>query len=219
MLIKTSAMLTDKQKKKRAAYILKTLNRLYPEVPLPLKHKDPYTLLVATILSAQCTDARVNQVTPTLFALADTPEKMAKLPLHTVEEIIKPCGLYRNKAKAIVETSRILVEKYGGQVPADLEALEQLPGVGHKTASVVAVQAFGIPAFPVDTHIHRLAKRWKLTEGKTVRQTEEDLKRLFPSEAWPKLHLQIIYYGRQYCPARGHSLDKCIICRHFEEEE
>ena len=212
-------MLTDKQKKKRAAYILKTLNALYPEVPLPLKHKDPYTLLVATILSAQCTDARVNQVTPSLFALADTPEKMAKLPLQTIEEVIKPCGLYRNKAKAIVETSRILAEKYGGQVPADLEALEQLPGVGHKTASVVAVQAFGIPAFPVDTHIHRLAKRWKLTEGKTVRQTEEDLKRLFPPETWPKLHLQIIYYGRQYCPARGHSLDKCMICRHFEEEE
>ncbi len=212
-------MLADKQKKKRAAYILKTLNALYPEVPLPLKHKDPYTLLVATILSAQCTDARVNQVTPSLFALADTPEEMAKLPLQTIEEIIKPCGLYRNKAKAIVETSRILAEKYGGQVPADLEALEQLPGVGHKTASVVAVQAFGIPAFPVDTHIHRLAKRWKLTEGKTVRQTEEDLKRLFPPETWPKLHLQIIYYGRQYCPARGHSLDKCMICRHFEEEE
>ncbi len=219
MPIKISKMLTDKQKKKRAAYILKTLNALYPEVPLPLKHKDPYTLLVATILSAQCTDARVNQVTPSLFALADTPEKMAKLPLQTIEEVIKPCGLYRNKAKAIVETSRILAEKYGGQVPADLEALEQLPGVGHKTASVVAVQAFGIPAFPVDTHIHRLAKRWKLTEGKTVRQTEEDLKRLFPPETWPKLHLQIIYYGRQYCPARGHSLDKCMICRHFEEEE
>jgi len=212
-------MLTDRQKKKRADYILKTLNALYPEVPLPLKHKDPYTLLIATILSAQCTDARVNQVTPSLFALADTPEEMAKLPLQTVENIIKPCGLYRNKAKAIVETSRILAEKYGGQVPADLQALEELPGVGHKTASVVAVQAFGIPAFPVDTHIHRLAKRWKLTEGKTVRQTEEDLKRLFPPESWPKLHLQIIYYGRQYCPARGHSLQKCIICRHFEEEE
>ncbi|MBB3045918.1 endonuclease-3 [Litorivivens lipolytica] len=199
-------------KKERAAYILQRLQELYPEPPIPLDHKDPYTLLVAVLLSAQCTDERVNQVTPALFELADNPFDMATKTADEIREIIRPCGLSPQKSKAVQRLSEILVEKYNGEVPADLEALETLPGVGHKTASVVMSQAFGVPAFPVDTHIHRLAQRWGLTSGKSVTQTERDLKKLFPRESWNALHLQIIYYGREYCPARScHGLT-CEIC-------
>lgn len=205
-------------KKQIAKEIQKRLEALYPETPIPLQHEDPYTLLVAVLLSAQCTDARVNTVTPTLFALANNPFDMAKVPVEKIQEIIRPCGLSPRKSKAISELSKILVEKYNGKVPQDMDALEQLPGVGHKTASVVMSQAFGVPAFPVDTHIHRLAQRWQLTNGKNVEQTEKDLKELFPKKSWNKLHLQIIYFGREYCPARGHDAKVCPICKDFGGE-
>jgi len=190
-------------KTEKINYIIDTLELLFPSVPVPLDHKDPYTLLVAVLLSAQCTDKRVNTVTPTLFELADNPKEMAKQDAEVVREIIKPCGLSPTKSKAIVNLSKLLMEHHNGVVPASFEELEKLPGVGHKTASVVMAQAFGVPAFPVDTHIHRLLKRWKLTNGKSVEQTEKDAKRLFPQEIWNKLHLQIIFYGREYSPARG----------------
>jgi endonuclease-3 len=196
----------------KAERIRKVLDELYPETEVPLEHEDPYTLLVAVLLSAQCTDVKVNQITPTLFARASTPEEMAKLPVATIRSIIRPCGLSPQKSKAIRRLSEILVEEHGGAVPQTFEALEALPGVGHKTASVVMTQAFGKPAFPVDTHIHRLAARWGLSSGKNVEQTERDLKKLFPEEAWAKLHLQIIYFGREHCPARGHDLASCVIC-------
>ncbi len=200
-------------KAERVAYILKRLQTLYPEPPVPLDHSDPYTLLVAVLLSAQCTDERVNQVTPALFAAADNPHDMARLSAEQIREIIRPCGLSPQKSKAIRRLSEILVEDYDGEVPADMEALEQLPGVGHKTASVVMAQAFGVPAFPVDTHIHRLAQRWGLSSGKNVTQTEKDLKRLFPEACWNDLHLQIIFFGREYCTARGCDGTVCEICR------
>lgn len=200
-------------KLKRVAYISKRLNELYPSPPIPLEHKDAYTLLIAVVLSAQCTDKRVNQVTPILFALADNPFSMAKQSVESVQKIIRPCGLSPSKAKAIVTLSQILVDEYNGQVPCTFPKLEALPGVGHKTASVVMIQSFGQKAFPVDTHIHRLAQRWGLTNGKSVEQTEKDLKRLFPSETWHDLHLQIIYYGREHCTARGCDGAICEICR------
>ncbi|MBK7937606.1 MAG: endonuclease III [Lewinellaceae bacterium] len=198
--------------RQKAAEIARILNELYPETPIPLRHEDAYTLLVAVVLSAQCTDERVNQITPKLFARAGNPEEMAKVPVDEIREIIKPCGLSPAKSKAISGLSKIITEKHGGKVPESFEALEALPGVGHKTASVVMSQAFGYPAFPVDTHIHRLAARWGLSSGKNVELTERDLKALFPEETWNKLHLQIIYFGRQYCPARGHKPEKCPIC-------
>jgi endonuclease-3 len=201
--------------KKKAAEIAEILENLFPETPIPLRHEDPYTLLVAVLLSAQCTDERVNQVTPHLFARAASPQEMAKLEVSEIENIVRPCGLAPKKAKAIRDLSIILLEKYDGQVPADFEALEALPGVGHKTASVVMSQAYGVPAFPVDTHIHRLAYRWGLSNGKNVVQTENDLKRLFPKTAWNKLHLQIIFFGRKYCPARGHNPSQCPICSKY----
>jgi len=197
----------------RAAIVSERLAELYPETPIPLDHEDAYTLLVAVLLSAQCTDARVNQITPALFALAKTPEDMMTQPVDTVREIIRPCGLSPRKSKAIVELSRQLVEHYQGKVPQDMEALEALPGVGHKTASVVMSQAFGVPALPVDTHIHRLAQRWGLTRGTRVEQTERDLKKLFPPEEWKALHLRIIFYGREYCTARGCDGTVCPMCR------
>lgn len=205
-------------KAERAARIVERLEALYPETPVPLDHRDPYTLLVAVLLSAQCTDARVNQITPKLFARADSPEEMMLVPVEEIREIIKPCGLSPRKSVAIAELSRLLVDHHGGEVPADLEALEALPGVGHKTASVVMSQAFGVPTFPVDTHIHRLAQRWKLTNGKNVVQTEKDLKRAFPEELWNKLHLQIIFYGREYCTARGCDGTVCPLCRELFPE-
>jgi endonuclease III len=201
------------KKNERAAFVDRRLQELYPEPPIPLHHHDPFTLLVAVLLSAQCTDERVNQVTPALFRLADNPQSMARQTVADVNAIVRPCGLAPRKADAIVRLSGILVEQHGGQVPADWEALEALPGVGHKTASVVMAQAFGVPAFPVDTHIHRLAARWGLSNGRNVEQTERDLKRLFPQSRWNALHLQIIYYGRQYCSARGCDGTKCEICR------
>ena len=201
-------------KAERVDFILRRLDELYPTQPIPLDHKDPYTLLVAVLLSAQCTDERVNQVTPALFALADNPFDMAKQSVEAIREIIRPCGLSPQKSKAINRLSEILVEQYNGEVPQDMDALEELPGVGHKTASVVMSQAFGVPAFPVDTHIHRLAQRWGLSSGKSVAQTEKDLKRLFPKDRWNALHLQIIYYGREYCSARGCDGTVCEICRH-----
>ena len=201
------------RRQERADHIHHRLDELYPETPIPLDHKDAYTLLVAVLLSAQCTDVRVNQVTPALFARADHPAAMMHVPVGEIQAMIRPCGLSPQKAAAIAGLSKILVEKHGGDVPADFEALEALPGVGHKTASVVMAQAFGVPAFPVDTHIHRLAKRWKLTAGKNVGQTERDLKRLFPREAWNRLHLQIIYYGREHCTARGCDGKSCLLCR------
>jgi len=197
----------------RAAYIDRRLEELYPETPIPLEHTDAFTLLVAVVLSAQCTDVRVNKVTPSLWARARTPEAMGRVPVAEVEAIIRPCGLGPQKARAIVELSRLLVEQHGGQVPRSFEELEALPGVGHKTASVVMTQAFGEPAFPVDTHIHRLARRWKLTNGRSVEQTERDLKRLFPREHWHQLHLRMIFYGRQHCTARGCDGTVCEICR------
>ena len=199
-------------KKERVAFIADTLERLFPETPVPLDHSDAYTLLIAVLLSAQCTDERVNQITPSLFAKANNPYDMVKLSVEEIREIIKPCGLSPAKSKAIWGLSDILINQHMGQVPESFEALEALPGVGHKTASVVMSQAFGHPAFPVDTHIHRLAQRWKLTNGKNVEQTEKDLKRLFPKETWNKLHLQIIFFGRKYCPARGHKIEECPIC-------
>ncbi len=200
-------------KKERATYILEELERHYPKPEKPLKHRDPYTLLVAVLLSAQCTDVRVNQTTPLLFSLADTPKKMSKLAVAQIEEVIRPCGLSRNKAKAISKLSSILVDRHGSRVPRTFSELEELPGVGHKTASVVLVQAFGIPAFPVDTHIHRLAQRWGLSKGNNVVQTENDLKAIFPQELWNRLHLQIIFYGREHCTARGCDGTVCEICR------
>ena len=197
----------------RADYILLRLQELYPETPVPLDHRDPFTLLVAVLLSAQCTDERVNKVTPALFELADNPADMAALDVSQIKAIIQPCGLSPQKSKAIKRLSEILLEEHGGEVPQDMAALERLPGVGHKTASVVMSQAFGEPAFPVDTHIHRLAQRWGLTRGRNVVQTERDLKRLFPREYWNRLHLQMIFYGRQYCTARGCDGRVCEICR------
>ena len=197
----------------RVDYILQRLQELYPETPVPLDHSDSFTLLVAVLLSAQCTDERVNQVTPALFALADNPVDMAALTAEEIKAIIRPCGLSPQKSKAIQRLSEILLDEHGGVVPADMEALERLPGVGHKTASVVMSQAFGVPAFPVDTHIHRLAQRWGLTTGKNVVQTEKDLKRLFSEEHWNRLHLQIIFYGREFCSARGCDGRVCEICR------
>lgn len=197
---------------------MRTLDELYPETPIPLRHKDAFTLLVAVVLSAQCTDKRVNEVTPSLFAAADTPEAMAKLSPEFVEKIIRPCGLSPRKSRAIVSLSKVIAEKHGGRVPASFEALEALDGVGHKTASVVMSQAFGVPAFPVDTHIHRLAARWKLSSGKNVGQTEKDLKKIFPRERWNRLHLQFIYYGREHCTARGCDGHVCGICRALNGE-
>jgi endonuclease-3 len=197
----------------RAELILNRLNELYPNPPVPLDHTNPYTLLVAVLLSAQCTDVRVNLVTPELFRKADSAKKMCKVPVEKIREIIRPCGLSPQKSKAIAGLSRILVDKHGGEVPADFTDLEELPGVGHKTASVVMAQAFGVPAFPVDTHIHRLAQRWGLTNGKNVKQTEADLKKIFPEERWNSLHLQIIFYGREFCTARGCDGTKCEICK------
>ena len=199
-------------KKGRVAFIMETLEALYPETPIPLQHSDAYTLLVAVLLSAQCTDKRVNEVTPKLFKMANTPQRMMKRQVDEIRAIIRPCGLSPTKSKAIAALSKILVEQYDGKVPQTFEALETLPGVGHKTASVVMSQAFGVPAFPVDTHIHRLMTRWNLTNGKNVTQTEADAKRLFPIEKWNKLHLQIIYFGREYCSARGHNESTCPIC-------
>jgi endonuclease-3 len=200
-------------KAERAAHVATRLEELYPETPIPLDHTDVYTLLIAVLLSAQCTDERVNKITPALFAIANTPQTMAKVSVGTIRDIIKPCGLSPRKSVAISELSKILVEKYNGNVPKDMEALESLPGVGHKTASVVMSQAFGVPTVPVDTHIHRLAQRWKLTNGKNVVLTEKDLKRAFPKESWNKLHLQIIFYGREYCTARGCDGTTCPLCR------
>ena len=200
-------------KAERAAFIDQRLAELYPETPVPLAHKDAYTLLVAVLLSAQCTDKRVNQVTPQLFALADNPAAMAVQPVEKIQEIIRPCGLAPRKARAISELSRILMAKHGGQVPRTFEALEALPGVGHKTASVVMAQAFGVPAFPVDTHIHRLAQRWQLTGGRNVEQTERDLKKLFPQEHWNQLHLRIIFFGREHCTAWACDGRSCLLCR------
>lgn len=200
------------KKSEKVADILNILQKLYPNPPIPLDHKDPYTLLIAVLLSAQCTDARVNTVTPALFELADNPFDMMHKDVDDIKAIIRPCGLSPRKSKAISELSRILVEKHQGKVPCDFDALEELPGVGHKTASVVMSQAFEIPAFAVDTHIHRLAYRWGLSTGKSVEQTEKDLKRLFPKESWIALHLQIIYFGREFCPARGHDPEACPIC-------
>ena len=199
-------------KKEKVKFITETLENFFPETPIPLIHKDPFTLLISVLLSAQCTDERVNKITPTLFALADNPLDMSNSNVDEIKEIIKPCGLSPRKSQAIHGLSKIIVEKYNGKVPDSFEALESLPGVGHKTASVVMSQAFDVPAFPVDTHIHRLAQRWGLTSGKNVEQTEADLKNIFPETSWNKLHLQIIYFGRQYCPARGHSIEKCPIC-------
>ena len=200
------------QKRANALEISTILEKLYPETPVPLDHKDAYTLLIAVLLSAQCTDARVNTITPLLFSKADNPYDMVKLTVEEIRNIIRPCGLSPRKSKAISELSEILIKKHKGEVPESFEFLEDLPGVGHKTASVVMAQAFGVPAFPVDTHIHRLAYRWKLTNGKNVDQTEKDLKRLYPKELWNKLHLQIIFFGREYCPARFHDLSQCPIC-------
>ncbi len=199
-------------KKEKALDIANTLDKLYPETPIPLQHKDPYTLLVAVLLSAQCTDERVNKVTPFLFEQADNPFDMSRMDQEDIKAIIRPCGLSPQKSKAIKRLSEIIMEKHNGVVPDSFEALEELPGVGHKTASVVMSQAFGVPAFPVDTHIHRLAFRWGLSTGKNVERTEKDLKRLFPKEIWNKLHLQIIFFGREYCPARGHVFADCPIC-------
>ncbi|HRD82640.1 MAG: endonuclease III [Saprospiraceae bacterium] len=199
-------------RKAKAAAIAAILERLYPETPIPLQHEDAYTLLVAVLLSAQCTDERVNKVTPHLFALADNPQEMSQLPVQTIHDIIRPCGLAPRKSQAISDLSKILIEQHNGRVPDNFEALEALPGVGHKTASVVMSQAFGVPAFPVDTHIHRLAWRWGLSSGKNVEQTEADLKKLFPKSSWNKLHLQIIFFGREYCPARGHDPNVCPVC-------
>ncbi|TDU39957.1 endonuclease-3 [Gelidibacter sediminis] len=200
-------------KQEKVDFVINTLNQLYPTIPLPLDHKDPYTLLIAVLLSAQSTDVRVNQITPLLFAKADNPYDMIKLTVDEIREIIKPVGLSPMKSKGIHGLSHILIDKHDGQVPQTYEALEELPAVGHKTAAVVLSQAFGIPAFPVDTHIHRLMYRWNFTNGKNVVQTERDAKRLFPKEVWNDLHLQIIWYGRQYSPARGWDLEKDIITK------
>ena len=206
-------------RKERAEAILDILNREFPTVPIPLDHKDPYTLLIAVLLSAQCTDERVNKITPLLFAKADNPYDMVKMSVEEIKEIIRPCGLSPMKSKGIYGLSHILINEHGGEVPQSFSALEALPAVGHKTASVVMSQAFGVPAFPVDTHIHRLAYRWKLSTGKNVDKTEKDLKAAFPEETWNKAHLQIIYFGRKYCPARGHDPRACSICKDFGRAE
>jgi endonuclease III len=198
---------------KKERFILEKLQEFFPSPAIPLLHQDPYTLLIAVLLSAQCTDARVNKVTPGLFAFADTPEKMAKLDVALIEKMIKTCGLYKQKASAIHRLSIILVEKFGGKVPKTFEELESLPGVGHKTASVVMSQAFQKLSFPVDTHIFRLARRWGLSLGKNVKEVEKDLKKIYPEKYWDRLHLQMIYYARKYCPAKGHRLENCPICR------
>jgi len=200
-------------KKEKVNFILKELNSLYPKTPIPLSHQNKFELLIAVLLSAQCTDERVNQISPILFKVANNPFDMEKISKEKIYDIIKPCGLGPQKSKAISELSKILVNKFNGIVPKTFEELEKLPGVGHKTASVVMSQGFGFPAFPVDTHIHRLAQRWGLTNGKSVTQTEKDLKKIFPKEAWNKLHLQIIFYGREYCTARGCLGIKCNICK------
>lgn len=199
-------------RKERAAFVLTTLQELYPTTPIPLDHKDSYTLLISVLLSAQCTDERVNKVTPYLFAKADNPYDMITLSVEEIKAIIRPCGLSPKKSQAIYDLSHILINKHGGEVPADFAALEELPGVGHKTASVVMSQSFGVSAFPVDTHIFRLAYRWCLSTGKNVVKTEKDLKAIFPKETWNKLHLQIIFFGREYCPARTHKAENCPIC-------
>lgn len=200
-------------KKEKAKYIIEELEKLYPETPVPLDHSDPYTLLIAVLLSAQCTDVRVNLITPTLFGRANNPFDMVKLSVAEIKEIIRPCGLSPRKSQAIFELSEILIAKYGGEVPKEMHLLEELPGVGHKTASVVMAQAFEVPAFPVDTHIHRLLTRWGITSGKNVVETEKDAKKVFPRELWNKLHLQIIFYGREYSPARSPKAEKDYITR------
>ncbi|MCH2110976.1 MAG: endonuclease III [Polyangiaceae bacterium] len=200
------------KRQEKADRIAKMLQELYPEPPIPLDHRDPYTLLIAVLLSAQTTDARVNQVTPALFEAASRPEEMVKLKVEQILAFIRTCGLAPGKAKNIHRLSELLIERHDGIVPADLESLEALPGVGHKTASVVMAQSFGVPSFPVDTHIHRLAARWGLSKARNVEETEKDLKKLFPNDTWNDLHLQIIYFGREYCPARGHELAECPIC-------
>ncbi len=200
-------------KAEKAVHIVQILEDLYPDTPIPLDHSDPYTLLIAVLLSAQCTDKRVNQVTPYLFERADNPSDMILLDVDEIKAIIRPCGLSPRKSKAIFDLSHIILDEYNGEVPQSFESLESLPGVGHKTASVVMSQAFGVPAFPVDTHIHRLAYRWNLSTGKNVEKTEKDLKRIFEEETWNKLHLQIIFFGREYCPARGHNPSACPICK------
>lgn len=200
-------------KQERVTFVINTLKELYPEIPIPLNHKDPYTLLIAVLLSAQCTDLRVNQITPLLFAKADNPYDMIKMSVEEIKEIIRPCGLSPMKSKGIHGLSHILIDKHEGKVPQSFESLEELPAVGHKTASVVMSQAFGVPAFPVDTHIHRLMYRWNLSNGKNVVQTEKDAKRIFPEEIWNDLHLQMIWYGREYSPARAWDLEKDIITK------
>jgi endonuclease-3 len=209
-LIKRS--LQPMTRKEKAAFAAEKLAELYPRTSIPLDHEDPYTLLVAVVLSAQCTDKKVNEITPHLFAKARTPERMMKLSVEEIQDVIRPCGLSPMKSKGIHGLSRIIVEEHGGKVPQSFEALEALPGVGHKTASVVMAQAFGVPAFPVDTHIHRLAYRWTLSTGKSVEWTEADLKKLFPEHTWNDLHLRFIYFGREHCPAKGHDPRKCPIC-------
>ena len=201
------------KKSDRAKIVKKVLDRVYPETPIPLNHKDNFTLLIAVLLSAQCTDERVNEITPNLFAIASNPRDIVKLSVEKIYQIIRPCGLGPQKSKAIHELSNILLKKYNQNVPDNFKDLESLPGVGHKTASVVMSQGFGVPAFPVDTHIHRLSQRWGLTNGKNVRETEEDLKKIFPKLSWNKLHLQIIFYGREYCSARGCNGTICKLCR------
>lgn len=208
-------MSTSISKKEKVQAIINILDELYPEVPIPLDHKDPYTLLIAVLLSAQCTDERVNQITPKLFAQADNPYDMVKMSIEEIKEIIKPCGLSPMKSKGIWYLSEMIINQHKGEVPQNFKDLEAMPSVGHKTASVVMAQAFNVPAFPVDTHIHRLMYRWGLSNGKSVEQTERDGKRLFPKERWNDLHLQIIYYGREYCPARGFDLNKCIITKQY----
>lgn len=200
-------------RKEKAQFVMEELDKLYPSTPVPLDHSDPYTLLIAVLLSAQCTDERVNKITPLLFERANTPQEMIQLEVEEIKQIIRPCGLSPRKSKAIYDLSHILINEHGGEVPTDFEALERLPGVGHKTASVVMSQAFGVPAFPVDTHIHRLMYRWGLTNGKNVVQTEKDAKKLFPKETWNKLHLQIIFYGRSHSPARSPKLSVDHITR------
>jgi len=207
--------MTVVNKTQKAKEIARILEDLYPETPIPLHHNDPFTLLISVLLSAQCTDKRVNKITPHLFKQANNPFDMAQMRVEDIEEVIRPCGLSPRKSQAISQLSKILVDKYQGAVPQTFQELEELPGVGHKTASVVMSQAFGKPAFPVDTHIHRLAYRWGLSNGKNVEQTEKDLKKLFPKSQWNKLHLRIIYFGREYCPARGHDMTECPICGEY----
>lgn len=203
----------------RAKNIAKILEEYFPKPSIPLTHRDPYTLLIAVLLSARCTDAKVNQITPHLFAKADTPFDMVKLSIEEIQKIIRPCGLSPAKSKAIWHLSKILIDRYEGEVPQSFEALEELPGVGHKTASVVMAQAFQVPAFPIDTHIHRSAKRWGLSSGKSIAETERDLKRLFPKKEWIKLHLQIIHFARAFCPALRHDKEKCPICSQLKESK